>query len=608
MPAVGKGGDGSLNTSASKISVPQSIDSGAGNTSIHGSDHAGIVDFGGLQPADLALRLESRSTNGSIRPLRSWSSSEKQAPSLDDAQLKNLRGVRRFSVAGPASSGGSVAGSRLSNTLLSLPTWAEEDDEMVSENSPRTYDHPALVQNATEPHSQHHHHHQQHTHQQKYKLQQTHIHQQQLRQTEHMRNPSSINSQQSRRIQHGSVSNGSVHSIGGGQGAFVRRIIPEATFSFLDMTSSSSSSSAPSVKQATGSSGNHKRLRTPYSISIPSMIGSPLSFTQSFLASRTSMYGKQPPSSQIRAAHIDWDSLSMMEALGGGNRDLPVWQQGLPVAIDVPSAGKGVGGGGGGVVFSKDQKDHPHYTSYPLYEAYGTELLNSMSLQQQYRFYQQQQQQLIYQQYVWQQQQRQLILQRQEQGQKDGRVSQHVPRDLLSRQRHMSKTQQHHASKPPHDCIDGLTDVFPAHMVNATAHPGICGGQDPRGNASANPNVISVGCCNNGGDMPGASAGAGAATRPAAGIGRMTSDALGNMYMSSAHMSLLDEWEKQLAWDYACHHHPLLTSFSVASPLKLSVSWRWFLLSVVGIAVACVLIGSPVALTLFLAHDETGIQ
>ncbi|KAJ2375521.1 hypothetical protein GGI05_007133 [Coemansia sp. RSA 2603] len=337
------------------------------------------------------------------------------------------------------------------------------------------------------------------------------------------------------------------------------------------------------------------------------MIGSPLSFTQSFLASRTSMYGKQPPSSQMRAAHIDWDSLSMMEALGGGNRDLPVWQQGLPVAIDVPPAGKGACGGGGGVVFSKEQNEHQHYTSFPLYETYSAEVLKSMSLQQQYRFYQQQQQQRIYQQYMWQQQQRQLILQSQEQGQKDGRVPQHVSQDLLSRQRHLPNAEQHQNSKPSHDCIDGLVDIFPAHMMNA-AHLAIGGSQDLGGNANRNPNAIAGGCRNNSGEVAGLASGAGAARGPAAGIGRMTSDALGNMYMSSAHMSLLDEWEKQLEWDYACHHHPLLTSFSVASPLKLSVSWRWFLLSAIGIAVACVLIGFPVALTLFLAHDETGTQ
>ncbi|KAJ2435005.1 hypothetical protein GGF42_009129, partial [Coemansia sp. RSA 2424] len=132
-------------------------------------------------------------------------------------------------------------------------------------------------------------------------------------------------------------------------------MVPEATFGFLDIVSSSSSSSGPPSTQHTASNsvgGSHRRLRTPYSISIPSMIGSPLSFTQSFLASRSSMYGRQPPSSQIRAAHIDWDSLSMMEEAaaawghGGGNRgDLPVWQQGMGLPIDFACASKaGVAG------------------------------------------------------------------------------------------------------------------------------------------------------------------------------------------------------------------------------------------------------------------------
>ncbi|KAJ2848536.1 hypothetical protein IWW36_003243 [Coemansia brasiliensis] len=65
---------------------------------------------------------------------------------------------------------------------------------------------------------------------------------------------------------------------------------------------------AASSSSSSGSSGARRR------ISIPSMVGSPLSFTQSFLASRSSMYAKHPPSSQLRAAHIDWDSLSMDEA------------------------------------------------------------------------------------------------------------------------------------------------------------------------------------------------------------------------------------------------------------------------------------------------------
>ncbi|KAJ1958571.1 hypothetical protein GGI12_004696 [Dipsacomyces acuminosporus] len=90
----------------------------------------------------------------------------------------------------------------------------------------------------------------------------------------------------------------------------------------------SSTCSASSEYQCAG--------HAPYAISIPSRVGSPLSFTQPFLASRTSMYEK-PPSSQIRAAHIDWDGLMEERAacnnansVNGANNancdDWPMWQ------------------------------------------------------------------------------------------------------------------------------------------------------------------------------------------------------------------------------------------------------------------------------------------
>ncbi|KAJ2596747.1 hypothetical protein H4R99_004790, partial [Coemansia sp. RSA 1722] len=404
-------------------------DTGNSNESVHGSDYAGVVDFGGQQVSDLALRLEPRTGTGSIRPLRSWSSSEKHAPSLDENQIRMMRGMRRFSVAGPASNSGSTAGSRKSHTLLSLPTWAEEEDEAGSENSPRVFGNPMLMrvgcvaaagdQNRSQTAPP-----------------------QQTKQASHSGELNGNGSsgggvQNQRRSQHGSISNGSTHSVGGGgaQAAFAKRIIPEATFSFLDMASSCSSSGAGSIQHNSSARGNQHRLRTPYSISIPSMIGSPLSFTQSFLASRTSMYGRQPPSSQIRAAHIDWDSLSAMDeagAWGGGgggnsNRDLPLWQQGLPASID-PATGKGT------------HPTLPKDAAGAYYRGTGARLAfpeisglagaagsNPMTIQQQYRFYQQQQQRLLYQQYMWQRLQSQ-----QQQQQQQPTLNQSQPRKHLS--------------------------------------------------------------------------------------------------------------------------------------------------------------------------------
>ncbi|KAJ2544253.1 hypothetical protein GGH12_004584 [Coemansia sp. RSA 1822] len=347
------------------------------------------------------------------RPLRSWSSSEKSGPAMEDGD-RAARDMRRFSVAGPASS----SGSRKSHTPRSLPTWAEEDDETpetTGRGVPSGSAHMARL--ATAMHSM------------------------------HVRNPSH---QPASRHAHANV--------------FVRRA----------MDAGSSSSSSGSVQHNThsnssSSSGDsrHKRLRTPYSISIPSMVGSPLSFTQSFLASRTSMYAKQPPSSQMRAAHIDWDSLSMMEELSNwsSNRaDMPMW------------AGKGA--------------TRPH-----MLAGSGMSLLPH--------------------QYV----------------QMPGQIPQAS---------HVSQPAMHH------------------HMHQQQA------------------------------PMP---------PQPQSGL-------------SGAHAALLNDpnvpangWNPQAVWDYACYHHPLLASFSVASGLQLSARWRWVLLCVIAVSALSVLVGTPVILAVLLGRE-----
>ncbi|KAJ2033447.1 hypothetical protein H4S04_009311, partial [Coemansia sp. S16] len=268
--------------------------------------------------------------NSNIRTLRSWSSSDKHGPRLED-QGKGGRGPRRFSVAGPAGSGGSTAGSRQSQKHLSLHTWAEEDELPDTSGGPFNNSAAAMSAAASVLASRN-----------AVAGQQVHAgkHSQAAH---HYRNLSHGNHQAARHFAHNNSSSSSVSS---GGGAFGKRMVPEATFGFLDVSSSSSSSGPPSTQHTASNSvgGSHRRLRTPYSISIPSMIGSPLSFTQSFLASRSSMYGRQPPSSQIRAAHIDWDSLSMMEEAAWGNSgvnrgDLPVWQQSMGLPIDLACGG-----------------------------------------------------------------------------------------------------------------------------------------------------------------------------------------------------------------------------------------------------------------------------
>ncbi|KAJ1773395.1 hypothetical protein LPJ74_000648 [Coemansia sp. RSA 1843] len=72
-----------------------------------------------------------------------------------------------------------------------------------------------------------------------------------------------------------------------------------------------------------------------------------------------------------------------------------------------------------------------------------------------------------------------------------------------------------------------------------------------------------------------------------------------------AQLTLASEFEKQMSWDYACQRHPLLSSFAVAAPLRLSLTWRWGLLCIVLASTGCVLIGTPVALMVLLAHQDT---
>ncbi|KAJ2139989.1 hypothetical protein IW139_000251 [Coemansia sp. RSA 353] len=375
--------------------------SGHGDTGSTGSVHSTKDIMHG--------QTEPRMKNN--RPLRSWSSSEKSGPNMEDSD-RAARDMRRFSVAGPASS----SGSRKSHTPRSLPTWAEEDDEMpetTSRGMPSSSAHMARL--ATAMHSM------------------------------HVRNPS----HQPARHTHANV--------------FVRRA----------MDAGSSSSSSGSVQQnahsnSSSSSGDsrHKRLRTPYSISIPSMVGSPLSFTQSFLASRTSMYAKQPPSSQMRAAHIDWDSLSMMEELSNwsSNRaDMPVW------------AGKGA--------------TRPH-----MLAGSGMSLLPH--------------------QYV----------------QMPGQIPQAS---------HVSHPAMHHHM----------------HQQPVPMPPQPQGGMGAHAALLNDPNV------------------------PANG------------------------WNPQAVWDYACYHHPLLASFSVASGLQLSARWRWVLLCVIVVSTLSVLIGTPVILAVLLGRE-----
>ncbi|KAJ2841220.1 hypothetical protein GGI22_007985 [Coemansia erecta] len=72
-----------------------------------------------------------------------------------------------------------------------------------------------------------------------------------------------------------------------------------------------------------------------------------------------------------------------------------------------------------------------------------------------------------------------------------------------------------------------------------------------------------------------------------------------------AQLTLASEFEKQMSWDYACQRHPMLSSFTVATPLRLSAAWRWGLLCIILASTGCVLVGTPVALMVLLAHQDT---
>ncbi|KAJ1841980.1 hypothetical protein LPJ70_004007, partial [Coemansia sp. RSA 2708] len=351
------------------------------------------------------------------RPLRSWSSSEKSASDMEVAD-QSLHGARRFSVAAPASS----SGSRKSHTPRSLPTWAEEEDESSQDPSRRHKQgaaHPVhLGSGANAVHNM------------------------------HVHNPN------------GNYASRHAH-------VYVRRAMPDM-YGLAD-GSSSSSNGPPSMQQSNGHSGSssssdsrHQRLRTPYSISIPSMVGSPLSFTQSFLASRTSMYAKRPPSSQMRAARIDWDNVSMMDELSSwsSNRAELLWQ------------GKG---------------PRAHMVS-----GSGLSLL-------------------------------------------------------------------------PHQYMPHMPGTFTGQAHPQAMHPRQAQFAAPPAAPAPEPEVHAA--------------------------------------MLSDSDAPADAWGSQAAWDYACYHHPLLASFSVASGLQLSSRWRWGLLCVLTVSTLCVLIGTPVALAVLLGRE-----
>ncbi|KAJ2468412.1 hypothetical protein GGI02_003704 [Coemansia sp. RSA 2322] len=519
-------------------SLGQTADKGTGNVQGGPPDHIAVrqtssalqlrlTEYATMQSKSSSNSLQAQPRrggphfgSGQIRPLRSWSSSDKHGPRLEDGQGGG-REPRRFSVAGPADGSRSTAGSRQSQKHLSLHTWAEEEDELAdmaggslprlaatARNAPSASRNPQAIQ---QPHSAKH-----------------------ALAAQHFRNLSHGNHQSSsRHYAHnsGSCSGGSSVSSGIGGGAFGKRLLPEAAFGFVDVASSSGSSGPLSTQHTAasigvGGTGSHRRLRTPYSISIPSMIGSPLSFTQSFLASRSSMYGRQPPSSQIRAAHIDWDSLSMMEeAAWGANRaDLPAWQQGMPLPIDFV-CGAGIAAKPAGAL------GQPQVAfQRPIQPAGATCDAAPHHLQQIY----QQQQHLQY-----------------------PHASPHYQHLLQQLQQQQQRRHPHQAGLLPQQaartsCVSG---ALHAHMTAAVTGSG---------------------------GLPGS---------------------LGDACVGMAQLAVAEEWERQMAWDYACHHHPLLASFSVASPLKLSAAWRWMLLVVLVVSTLCVLVGTPAALTILLGRD-----
>ncbi|KAJ2216543.1 hypothetical protein IW140_001556 [Coemansia sp. RSA 1813] len=537
-----------------------------------------------LEPSVTAQPAKSNAAT-SIRPLRSWSSSEKRGPSLEDP--RRAGGPRRFSVAGPSaaaaaaasnSSAKSAAGSRKSHVLASLHTWAEEEDELGDGAMGPSFVHSQARNSRL--------------------LQQQGF-------MEYAR------TQSSRYTHHQQHSTGSINTSSRLQ---ARRTMPESAFSFIDLGSSNGSSTGPLPSTlptntssvgapAGGRSGagvpHHQRLRTPYSISIPSIIGSPLSFTQPFLAtaSRTSMYGRQPPSSQIRAAHIDWDSLSMAEELlgpsppwgggavlpnsgnrngagcGGGAGDLPLWQQGA--AIDHPpfvssgsgfadkSAAHNVAGGRFGLPqkevgsFGGPSAGMDHQSRLENYYHYQQYLLQSAAKQQQM---------LLQQQFLQQHKQNVAYQQQQQQQQKQYR-SHHLLQQLQNQQ----QQQQQQQNEP-------YSEFSPGHMANSAS-------------VTAAAATVTAGMHSN-------SSNVGGLIQPHVAINEAYGAAM-------AQLTLASEFEKQMSWDYACQRHPLLSSFAVAAPLRLSLTWRWGLLCIVLASTGCVLIGTPVALMVLLAHQDT---
>ncbi|KAJ1953111.1 hypothetical protein EC988_003181, partial [Linderina pennispora] len=286
-----------------------------------------------------------------------------------------------------------------------------------------------------------------------------------------------------------------------------------------------------------------------YSISIPSMISSPLSFNQPFLASRTSMYGKHPPSSQIRAAHIDWDSLSMMEELGwnapsSSRADWQVWRG--PVAPSFAANGSTSGHG-------KAPKGSNPFMQQP--QVAFTQQLQLQHQQQQYLHYLQHMQHISQQPHPTHQQHQGLQPQHQQS------------------QTHQ-QPQTHQPTQPP----------LPTMQPPAHAQPQMAPQAGPNGAQQPIP-------------VPG---------------GHLFGDALGMAGIAehgarSTPLSLLGERGQQLAWEYARQFHPILVSFSTASPHKLSVSWRWTLLFFLALSTLCVVVGVPVVLTILLRQEESFI-
>ncbi|KAJ2663340.1 hypothetical protein IWW48_001442 [Coemansia sp. RSA 1200] len=648
---------------------------GASTTTIAAAD--GSSRDSRQEPESFTQQTKSSSgTAEVIRPLRSWSSSEKRGQSLEEPPRS--RGPRRFSAAGPPSlaagpggtnntSSGSISsaksavGSQRSHVLASLHTWAEEEDELVdgAMGAALVYSRASTGSCGSSR-----------------LFQQAHGH------TEYTRTQSM---RYTHRQQHSSSSIGT--STNRGSRFVVRHNVPEATFGFVEVGSSSSSSTGsggplpPSSVLAAGAgstvaaaaaaaaataaarSTHHQRLRTPYSISIPSIIGSPLSFTQPFLAtaSQTSMFGRQPPSSQIRAAHIDWDSLSMAEELlgssacGGGNRngsnsaavgcggDLHLWQQGA--AIDhlssVGSANSGCGfgalqpaadkGAKNGAIYgvAGGQSGFPQKTIDPFVGP-GAGLDHQSRLAnyyyQQYLLQSQmhmlpphlqsaarQQQQLLQQQFLRQMQQAPHFQQQQQLPQQQHHLqNQNQNQQQQQHQQQKSNQQQQpqrqSQSQPPPQSQKQIQNQRPLHHHQ---HPQLTHQHQNElfqefspGNMAYPPVPGAVGTAVLAGIHSGGN-GISAGGNPG-GLIQQPHAAISEAYEAAmAQLTLASALEKQMTWEYACQWHPVISGFAVAAPLRLSTAWRWGLLCLVLASTGCVLVGMPVALMVLLAHQDT---